>query len=179
MSDYRTTPNGADWRDRAEGWSAFALAAALACAAVLVLAIVAPRELARTSWGELRGNGGSVINDSPAGYVGQMTLGGLAAGVALAVGALTRRWRVGSACALIAAVAFAGAAFWAARYRLLLSQGVMGLEGRQDTSGWSDGYPLDPPELLPVFFVIAIAGVLAALVLAVARWPRRVEREGG
>lgn len=165
-------------RQRVGGWPGVALAVALACAAVLVLAIVAPRELARTSWGELRGGGGYIFNDSPAGYVGQMTLGGLAAGLALTVGALARRWRVGSACAVVAAFAFAGAAFWAARYRMLLSQGVMGLEGRLDTSG-AAGMPIDPPELLPVFLVVAVVGALAALALAVAWWPRRAERGRG
>lgn len=49
----------------------------------------------------------------------------------------------------------------------------MGLEGRPDATGWSAGYTPDAPELLPFFVVVAVLGMLAALVLAAARWPAR------
>jgi hypothetical protein len=49
----------------------------------LLLAMVAPRELARTSWVEGNENAFTRVNDDPSGYVGLLSLCGLIAVVAL------------------------------------------------------------------------------------------------
>lgn len=69
----------AESRQRIEARAGTALVVAAACAAVLVLATVAPPKLARASWFAARGSGDAGITDSPAGYVGLVSLRGLAA----------------------------------------------------------------------------------------------------
>ncbi|MBA3416510.1 MAG: hypothetical protein H0U10_14915, partial [Chloroflexia bacterium] len=85
------------------------LVVAFGCAVFLLLGIVAPRELARTTWEH---RGGTRINDSPAGYVGLVSLCGVAALAALTVGVVARRWAVAAVvAALVAAAAFAYGAY--------------------------------------------------------------------
>ncbi|HEU5433910.1 MAG TPA: hypothetical protein VFU81_19730 [Thermomicrobiales bacterium] len=131
------------------------------CAIFLLLAIVAPRELARTSWER----GGTVINDSPAGYVLVMSLCGAVALVALSVA--MRRWRARIAAALLAATAFAFGTYVAGSYWANLAWGATGLEGRLDASMRSPPYSNRVPLLLPVFLFACIVGVVSALALAI------------
>jgi hypothetical protein len=162
-------------REELDGWMSFLVLLAVGCAGVLVLAVAAPGEIARTTWTEVGPRGSTRLTDSPAGYVGLMSLGGLVAGVALVVAAWSLRARL--VAALVAAGAFLAAVWVAIRYAYLLGQGVMGSEGRLDTTGWSAGYVVQPPALLPVLILVAIGGALLALLYAAVWWPRRAERE--
>lgn len=163
-----------DVRSRLDEWMNLLLLLAIGCAGLLVLALVAPRELARTSWTQAGRDAYTVVNDSPAGYVGLVSLCGLVALSALVVAAWSQRARVPAV--LLAFVAFAGAAWVAVRYQRLLLQGAMGLEGRLVASGGTTG-GVDAPELLPLFVLAAVLGALLAVAYMVAWWPRRGERE--
>jgi hypothetical protein len=143
---------------------------AFGCAAVLLLAIVAPRELARTSWEQ----GHTMINDDPSGYVGLMSLCGLAALVALAAEAWSRRWAV--AAALVAAAAFAFGTWVAGTYWLGFPRGDRLREG-QDMLGRK--VEVHFPLLLPVFALAAGAGLVCALVLVIHGWRRVHNGEKG
>ncbi|HET7055506.1 MAG TPA: hypothetical protein VFI12_03535 [Thermomicrobiales bacterium] len=123
-----------------------------------------PDWFARMSWESRNKNQLTVISDSPASYVGLLSLCGIVACVALALGLWQRRWVV--AAMLVAAGAFAYAAYVSGSYWLGLSRGVMLLDGRlvQDmgsemTAHW--------PRALPLFVIAAIAGAISALALTV------------
>jgi hypothetical protein len=136
---------------------------AFASAAVLLLAVIAPREFARTTW--MKGH--TTINDDPSGYVGLVSLCGLVALAALAAEAWSRRWAV--APALVAAAAFAFGIWVAWRYWLGFMQGDRLLEGREMLGR---KVAVHFPILLPVFAVAAVAGLLCALALVVHGWRR-------
>src|SRR5581483_2378647 len=151
--------------DRRGAWADGARRVAIGCAILLLLAIVAPRDLARTSWE----SGSTSINDSPAGYVGLLSLCGVIALVALAVGAWSRRTRI--IAALLAISAFAAGTSIAGRYWENLARGVVGLEGRVDATIRPPDHTIHAPPLLPVFLVAAVTGFVCALVLAI-QWRR-------
>jgi hypothetical protein len=125
--------------------------------------------------GGIEAGGGGLLDQTtrPPATSGWSSLCGLAALAALRS---PRSLRARLAAALLAAGAFASASWAAVRYRRLLSQGVMGLEGRLDTTGWSAAYTIDPPELLPLFVLVAVSEALLATAYPVAWWPRRTER---
>lgn len=154
----------AGWADVALGWVAFS------CAVFLLLGIAMPGWLARTTWESGDRNGRSMVFDSPAGFVGLVSLCGTIAFVALAIGVWKRRWVV--AAMLAAATAFAFAAYVSGSYWLGLSRGVALLEGH---------YPMDSnwtvhwPPALPVFVFAAIGGAISALAVALYwRRPRSI-----
>jgi hypothetical protein len=132
---------------------------AFGCAVFLLLAIVAPRELARTSWER----DGSITNDTPAGYVGAVSLCGIVALGALALGSRWRRARVAGAIL----VAFAFGVYVAGSYWVNLARGVVGLEGSMDATMRPPEYTVHFPLMLPIFLFVASAGLVGALTLAV------------
>jgi apolipoprotein N-acyltransferase len=134
---------------------------AFGCAVFRLLAIVAPRELARKSWER----DGSITNDTPAGYVGAVSLCGIVALGALALGSRWRRARV--AGAILAAVAFAFGVYVAGSYWVNLARGVVGLEGSMDATMRPPEYTVHFPLMLPIFLFVASAGLVGALTLAV------------
>lgn len=139
---------------------------AFGCAVYLLLTIVAPRELARPTWAEARPNGdlGTRINDSPAGYVGLVSLCGLAALVALLV--RTESWR-GVIAAAGATVAFAIGAWVTGTYVLGFPRGDRLLEARERLGpDAAASFPL----LLPLFAFAAVVGLVSALALTIYRW---------
>jgi hypothetical protein len=139
---------------------------AFGCAAVLVLAIIAPREIARTTWEK----GHTTVNDDPSGYVGLVSLSGLMALVALVAEAWSRRWAI--AAALVAAAVFAFGVWVSGTYWLSFSRGDRLREGRE----WlGRNVEVHFPRLLPVFAVTAVVGLLCALVLVVHGWRRAKE----
>jgi hypothetical protein len=169
---------GRDWLD---GWAWAARTIAFCCALVLLLALVAPRDLARTSWSVggsdralVDSQAGYAFNDSPAGYVGLVSFCGLVALTFLLVATWSRRARV--AGAVLAVVAFGFGAWVAVNYARNLANGIGGLDGDLDPGSPPMG-AVDAPELLPLFVLVAVVGALAALALAGANdaWPRRGE----
>ncbi len=141
---------------------------AIASALLLLLASVMPNWFARTSWTSGARHSFTTIIDSPAGYVGLVSLCGFVAFVALAV-ALWRRWAV---AAVLAAAAFSYGAYVAGSYWLGLSRGVALLEGRADSNKNSPEYTVHWPPMLPFFVFAAVVGVLVSLALA-ATWLAR------
>ena len=146
---------------------------ALGCAVFLLLAMVAPRELARTSWVEGNENAFTRVNDDPSGYVGLLSLCGLIAVgalVVLAVGVRVRSRRaVGATAALVAAVAFAFGLYVTGTYWLGFPRGTRLREGREMLGS---GAEADFPLLLPVFALAALAGIVSAVALAVRELKR-------
>lgn len=136
------------------GWVAFG------CSAFLLIAIVARR----TSWVDETGRGSTTLIDS-GGWNIVVTLCGAVALVALAAGVLSRRLEVASA--LVAAFAFAFAAYVAGSYWLALLRGEVLLEGRSALGPEWSVYPSSAP---PVFALAALLGAMASLALAVCWW---------
>lgn len=136
---------------------------AFACAVILLLAIIAPREFARISWEK----GHTLINDDPSGYVGLLSLCGLIALVALVAEAWSRRW--GVAAALVAAAAFASGAWMAGSYWLGFPRADRLREGQEMLGRKVE---VHFPLLLPVFTLAAVAGLVCALALVVHGWRR-------
>ncbi|MFN8593478.1 MAG: hypothetical protein U0031_18625 [Thermomicrobiales bacterium] len=138
---------------------------AVACAIVLLLAIVMPNWFARTLWSMGRKGGTSII-DSPAGYVGMVSLCGLVALAAL----VFCIWRPRESI-VVAMGAFAVATVVIADYWLALGRGVVGLEGDRDAVP-VPGEVIHWPTALPLFAACAVVGTTASLALAVV-WLRR------
>jgi hypothetical protein len=136
---------------------------AFACAVVLLPAIVAPREFARTTW-ELRN---TTINDDPSGYVGLLSLCALVAFVALVAEAWSRRWSV--VPALVASAAFAYSAWVTGTYWLGFYHGDRLREGQEWLGRKAE---VQFPLLLPIFALAAAAGLVCALALVVYGWRR-------
>jgi hypothetical protein len=151
------------WVDEVGWWLAFG------CAAILLLAMFMPDWFARTSWFRANGrdNFESVI-DSPASYVGLLSLCGLVACIALAIG-IWRRWVVASA---LAAAAFASAAYVAGSSWWGISRGVALLDGQPIQEMVPPRWTVHWPTALPLFVIAAIVGAISALALAVY-WQRR------
>ena len=134
---------------------------AIVCATLLLVAIVAPRELARTSWRY----GEATANDSPAGYVDMTSFGGVIALAALVANARPRR--PGLAAPLLAAGAFAVAAYGAGSCWLNLAGGAMAPEGRIDHALRASDVTVVFPPLLPVFLAAALIGLVCSAAAAV------------
>ena len=146
---------------------------AFGSAMFLLLGMFMPDWFARTSWERGNRNHSTAIFDSPAGYVGWMSLCGLVALVFLVVG-LWRRRRTG-ATALVAAGAFTYSAYVGGRYWLDLTRGIALVEGREPMG---PNWRVDRPEALPIFVLAAIAGASSALLLAVDWFGQRGNGEG-
>ena len=113
---------------------AFFLAPLLAL--LLAGAMFLPDRFARTSW-SYEGRG---MIDSPAGYVGFLSLWGCIACVALMIGFLWRRW--GRIAMLVAAGGFAGAAVVCITYWHQLTVGMALVDGSTLMPGrWAMHYP--------------------------------------
>jgi hypothetical protein len=145
--------------------------AAFGSAVFLLLAMFMPNWLARTSWSSGRRHNFTSVVDSPASYVGLVSLCGLVAFIALAV-ALWRRW---SPAAAASAAAFAYGAYVVGSFWLGLSQGVILLDGSLTPEMGPPRWTVHWPPLLPFFAIAAVIGALASLALAVSwlRLPRR------
>jgi hypothetical protein len=151
----------------AADWADILVLAAFGCAIFLALGTFMPDWFARTSWSSGNQNRGTTIIDSPASYVGLMSLCGLVAFVALAV-ALWRRLAV--AAALVAVAAFGLTAYVSGIYVWARMQGQVwgyagwsiseGMVGRNETV-----YPAWGP---PFFTLAALFGAVATLALAVS-----------
>lgn len=124
------------------------LAVTVGCAVVLLSAYVASK-LADDA-----------ITEDPTGYR-LLTLCGLAATLALAVGAWREAGRVAAVAAIAAAAAFALAASAAVEY------------WHSATWGAPRGQSFQPSPLLPFFSVVAVVGTLCAAILAVQWWRSR------
>lgn len=79
---------------------------AFACAIFLLLAIAMPNWLARASWSSGGRNSRTTVIDSPASYVGLVSLAGIIAFVALAIGLWQRRGEIATALAAAATLAW-------------------------------------------------------------------------
>ena len=143
----------------------------IVCAIFLLFAIMMPNFLARTSWERGKRNKSTVMVDSAASYVGLVSLYGLVACVALALGAW-RRLQVVSV--LVAAAAFAGAAYVIGNFWLGLSQGIVLLDGRPVSTMGYPNWTVRWPPMLPLFALAALIGAVSALVLAIL-WLRQPE----
>lgn len=121
---------------------------AIACAVALLFAAATPR----TSW--VSRSGGGMTHS--AGWDWIATLSGMLALAGLGVGAVTRpRVALAIVGASVAAAAFGLAMFAAAGHWALLMTGAMNIPG------WS----LSPAPLVPIFVVVATAGMVCALIL--------------
>lgn len=158
------------------GWAAgtdgAALGLAIACAIPLLFALVAPPEFARTTWMYGSANRMTRLTDSPAGYVGVLSLCGLVALVCLGLAAASGRLRVAAATG--ATAAFAAAVWVAVTYALHVWRGVMGVEGHVEANSRWPNEIIDAPELLPIFVLFAVAGACGALAFAASGWTRQV-----
>ena len=143
---------------------AFFLAPLLAL--LLASAMFLPNQFARTSW-SFKGMG---MIDSPAGYVGALSLWGCIACVALLIGFSWRRW--GWIAMMAAAGGFAGAAVVCIGYWQQLERGINLVDGSSQVSDeWMTHYP----PALPLFIFVAIAGCVSALALARGCWHARLQ----
>jgi hypothetical protein len=141
---------------------------AFGSAVILLLGVFMPDWFARTSWERGNRNQSTAIFDSPAGYVGWMSLCGLVALAFLVVG-LWRRRRAGAASLAVAIIAFSCAAYVGGSYWLDLTRGIALIEGR---TPMGPTWRVDWPEALPLLVFAAIAGASSALILA-ANWVGR------
>ena len=143
---------------------AFFLAPLLAL--LLASAMFLPNQFARTSW-SFKGMG---MIDSPAGYVGVLSLWGCIACVALLIGFLWRRR--GWIAMMAAAGGFAGAAVVCIGYWQQLERGINLVDGRSQVSEkWMTHYP----PALPLFICAAMVGFVSALALARGCWHVRFQ----
>lgn len=147
----------------AADWADILALAAFGCAIFLSLGTFMPDWFARTSWSSGNYKSRMAVFDSPASYVGLMSLCGLVAFVALAV-ALWRRLAV--ATALVAAAAFIGAVYLTGSTWLSLARGTELLDGRPAQMG--PKWTVHTPTALPLFVFAAVVGVICALALAIA-----------
>ena len=158
------TPGAASRRNRAAAeivavWEAFLRVGVLVCAVLLALAAVAPTELARTAWI----TDGTKVTDSPAGYVGWVSvLGGVAVGLVV-LGAGVRRARVPATC--LAAAVFVLAALGMARHWVGVANGWVGVAGRTVTEAEPASDWVQFPVLLPIFLAYAVVGATCAATL--------------
>jgi hypothetical protein len=153
----------------AAAWTDFSGFTAFGCAIFLSLGIFMPNWMARTAWSRAsRKHDFISLIDSPASYVGLLSLCGIVAFVALSV-AVWRRW---APAAVLAAAAFAYSAYVAGNFWLGLSQGLVLLDGRTTSEMVPPRWTVHWPPLLPVFLGAAIVGAVSALTLAVS-WQRQ------
>lgn len=148
-------------------WAGISGFAAFCCAIFLTFAMFMPNWIARTSWSRAnRRNDFMSVVDSPASYVGLVSLWGLIALVALIVAV----WRRSVFTGVLAAVAFACAAYVLGNFWLGLSRGVILLDGTPTPEMGPPRWEVHWPPMLPFFVAAAIVGVVSALVLAIASW---------
>ena len=143
----------------------------IVCAIFLLLAIMMPNFLARTSWESGKRNKSTVMVDSAASYVGLVSLYGLVACVALAISAW-RRLKVAST--LVATAAFAGAAYVIGNFWLGLSRGIVLLDGSPVSTMGYPNWTVRWPPMLPLFALAAVIGAVSTLMLAIS-WLRQPE----
>ncbi len=108
------------------------------------------------------------VIDSPAGYVGFLSLWGVISCIALIVGV----WRQRRAwiAMLVAAGGFAGSAMVCIGYWLQLGSGVALVDG---TARMPQRCVTHAPPALPLFIIAATVGLVSALVLARGCWHAR------
>ena len=143
---------------------------AICCAIFLLFAMVMPNVLARTSWASGNSDRGTRVVDSPASFVAWLSLYGIIACAALAVGFWRRRWVV-VASTVIAGVAFAGAMYVIGSYWLDVSRGVTYLDGHLSDMG-PPRWRVRWPPMLPLFALAAVIGAVSAFVLVIT-WLRQ------
>lgn len=129
-------------------------------ALLLAVAMFLPDWFARTSWSHRR----TELIDSPAGYVGFLSLWGVITCLALGVGVWQRRWAWFAM--LFAAAGFAGAAAVCIGYWLHLRVGLALVDA---TERMSKRWVAQSLPALPLF----IFGLVSALVLARGCWQAR------
>ena len=145
-------------------WEAVLWLSAFGCAGFLTLAILWPIEMARTSWSQWQRNQGTVIVDSPAGYVGLLSLCGFITLVCLIFAHWS--WRRTPLAVLCSAMINLIAVYVTVTYATALSRGEALVDGSGSMGpDWTVHWPL----LLPVFVLAAITGFLCALGLTM-RW---------
>lgn len=133
-------------------------------ALLLASAMFLPIEFARTSWSyETMG-----MIDSPAGYVGVLSLWGIITCLALVFGVWRRRWTW--IAMLAAAAGFAGAMAVCISYWQQFMRGGALVDG---TSRAPVGWATHIPPALPLFTIAATVGVVSALALARGCWLAR------
>lgn len=130
-------------------------------ALLLAVAMFLPDWFARTSWSHRN----TELIDSPAGYVGLLSLWGFVTFLALAIGMWRHRWAW--IAMLVAAVGFAGAAVVCIGYWLQLRVGLALVDGRERMP---KRWVMEHPPALPLFIIAAIVGLVSALVLARGCW---------
>lgn len=159
MASGATTRRGRAATEIVADWVPFLRLGSLACALVLVLAAVAPADLARTAWITDR----VTVTDTAAGYVGWVAVLGLATVGLIGLGSWRPRVRV--LAALLAAAAFGVAALVMARHWVGVTSGWLGAEGRMLTDADPAADWVQFPVLLPFFLVYALVGAACALAL--------------
>lgn len=150
-------------REWANDWAEFLGLAAFGSAVFLLFAMLMPNWFARTSWTSGGRTPSSVI-DSPASYVGFLSLCGFIALVALAIGA----WRRWSVAAAMAAATFACAAYVAGSSWWSISRGAALLDGKPVQDMGPPEWTMHWPTALPLFLLAAIVGAIGAVALAVS-----------
>lgn len=148
-----------DWLHR---WVDVLGPAAFCSAIFLLFAMFMPNWLARTSW-TTGGRTPSSVIDSPASYVGLLSLCGLIALVALAIGRW-RRWSVTGAisvAAFTAAACVAGSSWWG------ISHGAALLDGKPVREIVPSEVTVHWPIALPLFLLATIVGAIGTVALAV------------
>jgi hypothetical protein len=154
-------------------WAELLALVAFGNALFLTFAILMPNWLARTSWSRAnRIHDFISAVDSPASYVGFVSLWGLVAFLALAVGL----WRWRAPAAAIATIAFAAAAYVVGNFWYGLSQGVVLSDGHRVLDMVPPKWEVHWPPLMPVFLLSAIVGAVSALGLTIA-WRRQPQVE--
>jgi hypothetical protein len=133
-------------------------------ALLLASAMFLPNWFARTSWSHRN----TEIIDSPASYVGFLSLWGSIACLALVIGVWKQRWAW--LAMWVAAGGFAGAAVVCIGYWQQLRLGLALVDGRERMPArWT----MHSPPALPLFIIAATAGLVSALVLAHGCWHAR------
>ena len=140
-------------------WESFLRLGVLVCAALLALATAAPAELARTAWI----TDGAKVTDSPAGYVGWVSVLGVVAVGLVVLGAGVRRARVPATC--LAAAVFGVAALVIARHWVGVANGWVGVAGSTVSKAEPAPDWVQFPVLLPIFLLYAVAGAACAATL--------------
>jgi hypothetical protein len=133
-------------------------------ALLLAVAMFLPNWFARTSWSKRN----MEIIDSPAGYVGFLSLWGCIVCVALVIGVWQQRWAW--LAMLVAAGGFAGAAVVCIGYWQQLRLGLALVDGRERMP---ERWAMQSPPALPLFIIAATVGFVSALVLARGCWHAR------
>lgn len=133
-------------------------------ALLLAVAMFLPNWFARTSWSHRN----TETIDSPAGYVGFLSLWGCITCLALVIGVWQQRWAW--IAMLVAAAGFAGAAVVCIGYWQKLGLGLALLD---DTARMPARWTMHSPPALPLFIFAATMGLVSALVLARGCWHAR------